>query len=114
MTAHHTQTIPLQSKIQAMVQRIVEEFNPEKVILFGSYARGKSIPDSDVDILVVMPVHGSKRELRVAIRKVLRGFSLPKDVVVVTPDELRSFHDVPGTIVYTALVEGQVLYDRAA
>ena len=47
--------------IKEMVQRIVAGFNPEKVILFGSYARGTAGTDSDVDLLVVMRVRGSKR-----------------------------------------------------
>jgi len=44
--------------IHAMVRRIVRQFRPERVILFGSHARGEAGPDSDVDLLVVMPVHG--------------------------------------------------------
>ena len=45
--------------IAEMVRRIVERFDPEKIILFGSHARGDATPDSDVDLLVVMPVQGS-------------------------------------------------------
>jgi len=52
-------------QIQKMVERIVAQFRPEKVILFGSQARGDAGPDSDVDLLVVMPVQGSKRAKRV-------------------------------------------------
>ena len=52
----------VQKKIEEMVQRIVERFHPEKIILFGSHARGTAGPDSDVDLLVVMPVQGSRRK----------------------------------------------------
>ena len=48
--------------IAEMVRRIVAQFNPDKIILFGSHARGEAGPDSDVDLLVVMQPHGSKRE----------------------------------------------------
>jgi len=50
------------SDIERMVRRIVRQFRPERVILFGSHARGEAGPDSDVDLLVVMRVEGSRRE----------------------------------------------------
>jgi predicted nucleotidyltransferase len=67
------QTQTAQEIIAEMVRRIVKEFDPHQIILFGSFARGQAGPDSDVDLLVVMPVHGSRREKRVAIRAALRG-----------------------------------------
>ena len=57
-----------QDIIAEMVRRIVEEFDPHKIVLFGSYARGLAGPDSDVDLLVVMPVRDSRRQQTVAIR----------------------------------------------
>ena len=100
--------------IGEMVRRIVERFDPEKIILFGSHARGTAGPDSDVDLLVVMPVVGSKRAIRVKIRAALSGIGFPKDVVVVTPEEVKRFGGIPGTIIRPALLEGEVLYERAA
>ena len=58
-TTRSVVTIPL---IRRMVRRIVDQFDPEQVILFGSHARGKAGPDRDGDLLVVMDVKGSKRE----------------------------------------------------
>jgi predicted nucleotidyltransferase len=101
-----------QEIIGEMVRRIVERFDPEKIILFGSYARGTAGPDSDVDLLVVMPVSGSKREQRLAIRIALHGMGLAKDIVVATPEEIERDRDLVGTIVYPALREGRVLYER--
>jgi predicted nucleotidyltransferase len=100
--------------IEEMVRRIVERFDPEKIILFGSHARGTAGPDSDVDLLVIMPVAGSKRAKRVEIRVALSGMGFPKDVVVVTPEEVKRLGGVPGTIVRPALLEGKVVYERAA
>ncbi len=100
--------------ITAMVQRIVERFAPDRVILFGSYACGRVGPDSDVDLLVVMREPGPKRKMVTAIHAALAGMGLPKDIVVITPQEMERFRDVPGTIVYPALREGKVLYERAA
>jgi predicted nucleotidyltransferase len=99
-------------KIEAMVQRIAERFEPEKIILFGSYARGTAGPDSDVDLLVVMPVRGSKRDTQLEIRRALREFRIPKDVVVTTPEDFAWRKEVPGTIERPAAREGKVLYDR--
>ncbi len=102
----------IQKKIAEMVRRIVERFHPEQVILFGSYARGQAGPDSDVDLLVVMPVAGSKREKSIEIALALHDIRVPKDIIVVTPDTMERQHDVIGTIVYPALKEGKVLYAK--
>ncbi len=104
----------VQKKIEEMVRRIVERFHPDQVILFGSYARGQAGPDSDVDLLVVMPVPGSKRRTAVEIDLMLAGSGLPKDVIVMTPEEVARTKDIVGTIVYPAVREGKVMYDRAA
>ncbi len=104
----------IQEKIDEMVRRIVKRVHPEKIILFGSYARGSATIDSDADILVVMPVKGSKRKRATDIDLALVGVDLPVDVIVVTPEELEQNRNRIGTIIYPALREGKVLYERAA
>lgn len=101
----------VEAKIQEMVRRVVARFDPEKIILFGSQARGDASADSDVDLLVVMPTE-SKRQAAVAIRMSLDDIGIPKDVVVVPPDEFEQDRDVVGTVVYPAIREGRVLYER--
>jgi len=98
--------------IADMVSRIVEGFSPLKVILFGSYARGDASRDSDVDLLVVLPEVGNKRETTVRIRRALADALLPKDIVVTTPAEIEQRGDVIGTVLRPALREGKVLYER--
>jgi predicted nucleotidyltransferase len=98
--------------ISEMVNRIVEHFDPEKIILFGSHARGEAGPDSDVDLLVVMPVQGSKREKQLEIRALLHGIQLAKDIVVSRPEDFDWRKDIVGTIEYPATKEGKVLYAR--
>ena len=107
MQAQATQEI-----IAEMVRRIVEEFNPQKIILFDSHTRGMAGPDSEADLLVIMPIRGSRRKLRVAIRNALSGIGLAKDVIVVTPEEVEWYRDLVGTIIRPALREGKVLYER--
>ena len=102
----------VQKKIKEMVRRIVERFHPEQIILFGSYARGQAGPDSDVDLLVVTPVSGSKRDLQLQVRLALHDIRLPKDIIVVTPEQVERQRDIPGTIVRPAFLEGKVLYAK--
>ena len=104
----------VQQAIAAMVRRIVERFHPEKVILFGSHARGEATADSDVDLLVVARSPGTRRELGLAIDLALADIEVPKDVLVVTPEELERDRDIVGTVVHPAVREGLLLYDRAA
>ncbi len=100
--------------LQEAVDRIVARFHPERIILFGSLARGEGGPDSDADLLVVMPVAGSKRQQAVQIDLALEGIALPIDLVVVTPEEVEKDRETIGTIIREAVQEGKVLYERAA
>jgi predicted nucleotidyltransferase len=95
-----------------MVRRIVNRFHPDTIILFGSHARGDAGQGSDVDLLIVMPFSGSKREKQVEIRLALQGIPVPKDIVVTTPEEFLWRKEVPGTIERPAAREGRVLYAR--
>ena len=98
--------------INTMVRRIVRQFRPERVILFGSHARGEAGPDSDVDLLVVMPVEGQKHKKQVQIRVALHDIRVSKDVIVTTPEDFEWRKEIPGTIEYPAAREGRVLYAR--
>lgn len=102
----------VEAVIREMVQRIVAGFDPEKIILFGSHARGDAGPDSDVDLLVIKPVKGSRREERVRIGAALNGMGVAKDVVVATPEDIQRRGNLVGTVLRPALREGRVLYER--
>ena len=95
-----------------MVRRIARQFRPERIILFGSHARGTATPESDVDLLVVMPLTGSRREQQVQIRLSLHDIHIPKDIIVVSPEELERRRNVVGTVEYPAMKEGRLLYAR--
>jgi uncharacterized protein len=104
--------IDVQAQIDRMVKLIVRKFHPEKIILFGSRARGDARPESDVDLLVVMPVEGSIVELRLDIREALRRIPIPVDVIVTSPDDFAWRKDFVGTIEWPATREGKLLYAR--
>ncbi len=104
--------ITTEQSIQIMVERLVERFDPDQIILFGSQARGTAGPGSDVDLLVIMPVSGSKREKRVEMRVALHDIAMPKDILLATPEDVLRYKDVVGTIIRPALHEGKVLYAR--
>ena len=95
-----------------MVKRIVKRFHPETIILFGSQARGDAGPDSDVDLLVVMPVEWSIFERSLDIRSALHSIPISVDIIVTTPGDFAWRKDLVGTIEWPATREGKVLYAR--
>jgi predicted nucleotidyltransferase len=103
----------IQKTIGRMVRLIIQKFDPDRIILFGSHARGEADSDSDVDLLVVIPVSGSKQDKALEIAVALHGFHIPKDIIVTTPDEFAWRKELPGTIERPAVLEGKVLYARA-
>ena len=101
-----------QTAIRQMTNRIVKRFKPNKIVLFGSHARGTAGPDSDVDLLVIMPVNGSRRKVQIDIRCAIHNIPVSKDIVVVTPSEVERQQHLAGTIVRPAMQEGRVLYEK--
>jgi predicted nucleotidyltransferase len=100
-----------QAALDEIVRRIVEVAQPEKIILFGSAARGEMGPHSDVDLLVVKSgVH--RRRLAQAIYMRLFGVGQAVDVVVVTPEDIERYKDSFALVIQPALREGKVLYAR--
>jgi predicted nucleotidyltransferase len=99
-------------QIDRLVKRIVKKFHPDKIILFGSQARGDARPDSDIDLLVVMPVARNVRETRLEISLALPDLPVPVDVIVTTPENFAWRKDIVGTIEWPATREGKVLYAR--
>ena len=97
-----------------MVERIVDHFHPDRIILFGSHAKGAPSADSDLDLLIVMPVSGSRRDKANEIDLALADRTVPLDLIVVTPDQFERQKDVIGTIVREAVREGRIIYERAA
>ena len=91
-------------------RRIVRRFRPERIVLFGSQARGDARPDSDADLLVVIPGVEHRRRAAAQIHTALAGIPLGKDVIVATPQDVERLADLVGTIIHPALREGRTIY----
>ena len=98
--------------IRQMAQVITRQFKPERVILFGSQARGTGTKYSDVDFLVVLSSVTNKREAAIQIRRALAKFPMAKDIIVTTPDEIKQRGNLAGSVLRSALQEGKIIYER--
>ena len=102
--------------LDRMVRAIVEEVDPEQVILFGSRARGDAGEESDVDLVVVeTEPFGKTRSRRLeAVRlwRALSDFVVPKDILVYSRNEVEHWRHSPNHVLARALREGMVLHDR--
>jgi predicted nucleotidyltransferase len=96
--------------LKDIIARVVAAARPERIILFGSAARGTMGPNSDVDLLVIKGGRFDRRKLTTAIYHHLFGAEAAVDVVVVTPDEVERYRDTPCLVIYPALREGRVVY----
>lgn len=98
-----------------IVADLVAECDPLQIILYGSVARGDDGPDSDVDILVVLPRvdRGERHELMGRLRGAIKAV-VPIDVIVTDPDEIERRRDVIGSMLYWPVREGKVLRERPA
>ena len=95
------------------VERIARQFDPLRIILFGSWARGQARPDSDLDLLVVLSRVDNKRQAAIRIGNALSDLPVSKDIVVTTPEEIAARGNVIGQVLRPALREGKVVYEHA-
>ena len=98
--------------VEALVSRIIERFEPQRIILFGSYASGTPGPDSDLDLLVVTPDPPAWREGHEVTTDLQRNFSVPLQIVFMDAEEFEETRDVVGGLAYPASHEGRLLYEK--
>ena len=96
--------------LDEIVRRIVEIAHPERIILFGSAARGQSGPSSDVDLLVVVSPGTHRRRLTMDIYRGLSDLGCPVDAVVVTSEDVERYGACPALVIEPALREGREVY----
>jgi predicted nucleotidyltransferase len=100
------------AQIQELSGRIEREFDPERIVLFGSYAQGEASDDSDVDLLVVAETSLPPSQRFAAVRRLAADYPASFDIVVKTPEEYARARNVVNHIVYFADKYGRVLYER--
>jgi len=100
-------------KIEEILKRIVNNFKPEKVILFGSYAYGSPSQNSDLDLLIVVKNSNLPRYMRAReIRKFLWGITdIPKDILVYTQEEIDEWKKVKEAFITKIVEKGKILYE---
>lgn len=98
-----------QEKLELIIRQIVEVAKPEKIILFGSAARGAMGPNSDVDLLVIK-AGVNRLDLMGEIYKHLHGVGEPVDVIVATPEDVEQYRNSHSLVFAPALREGRVVY----
>ncbi len=102
--------------VNTIIQRLVNEFDPVKIILFGSYAWGKPGNDSDIDLLVIVPDISTKLssvQLSIRAHRCLRGLQIPKDILVRTCSEIDKYITVYASLEAEILEKGRVLYEQS-
>ena len=98
--------------LQTIVQRLLAAGQPQKIILFGSQARGQAGRDSDYDLLVIENSSQPRYRRAISYRRALKDLGTSKDIVVWTPREIKEWQNVSNAFITTALRDGVVLYER--
>jgi len=104
--------IPMRA-IRAVAKQIADKFQPDKIILFGSYAYGKPRPESDVDLLVVMDTSLRSRQQRLEISRALSPRPFPLDVIVHTPQQIQERLEMGDLFLREITSRGKVIYERS-
>jgi predicted nucleotidyltransferase len=93
------------------VERLAKRFHPDRIILFGSQARGTADARSDVDLLVISRFTGKRCDLLAEMYWELRDSGFAQDIILMTPEEYETEKNIPGTIARPASKEGIMLYE---
>ena len=106
--------MPSMQQIKEMGRRIGAACNPERILLFGSHARGDATDKSDIDLLVIAHNTAPKPKRSAPLYSLLRDYPFSKDILVYTPDEIEEYRHLRASLIHRALEEGIVLYEKQA
>jgi predicted nucleotidyltransferase len=101
-----------QHLLDEIVHRLVHALDPDRIILFGSRARGDARPDSDIDLLIVKDTSLPVYQRAIPAYRALSGMGIPKDIIWRTPAEVKDWSEVPTYITTRAIKEGKILYEK--
>jgi predicted nucleotidyltransferase len=99
--------------ISEIVKKIASGYDPDKIILFGSYATGNPNEDSDLDLFIIKDSELPRPQRTVQVRKMLYGSMVPIDLIVYTPKEIAEAKEDKYSFVYEVLNSGKTVYERA-
>jgi predicted nucleotidyltransferase len=100
------------TKINDIVNKIAIRFNPEKIILFGSYAAGNPTNDSDLDLLIIKETDLPRNKRSFDIQKSLIGSMVPMDILVYTRKEYEQEQNEERSFLFSAIKTSKILYER--
>lgn len=100
----------IRKEIIEIKNKIAKEFKPQKIILFGSYAQGHQKKDSDIDLLIIKETKLPKHKRAKEIRKILRGYLIPIDIIVYTPKEVEEWKNANTSFIASIMKNGKVIY----
>ena len=99
-------------KLNLITKKIVKEYNPDRIILFGSYAWGEPGPDSDVDLFIVKETRDSLIERHKKVGRLLFGGGIPVDVLIYTPSQVKRLLDTQDFFIEDVFSKGKILYEK--
>ncbi len=101
-----------EKKIKQVIEKLIETAKPQKIYLFGSYARGDAREKSDLDFLVVERKLSSQRKEMVRLHDAIRSMRLPVDILVTVESHFNEWSEIPGTVINRAITEGKLCYEK--
>jgi predicted nucleotidyltransferase len=102
----------IEDRLEDVTKRIVEVFDPHRIILFGSYVYGQPTSDSDVDLLILMESDERPAVRAMQVSRLLRPRPFPMDILVRTPEEIQHRLEIGDYFIREVLEQGRVLYER--
>ena len=103
----------IDQKIKEITQKIVKEHQPEKIILFGSYAWGRPGPDSDIDLFVIKKTKEPSLKRIEKLDKLFSRREFPMDFLIYTPEQVKNRLEIGDFFVKEIIDKGKILYDKS-
>ena len=100
--------------LNAISKRLVKKYNPDRIILFGSRAKGNSDKGSDIDLVIVKETKEPPLDRHIEVETLLADRAVPIDILVYTPDEIRHLYSIGSPFVEELMEKGRLLYMRKA